>query len=838
MKVVWSWLLELCDLDRQPTVEEGAAALTRGGMEIEGVTNLGAGFSGVVVAEVVAKRPHPSSDKLTLVDVVVDSGGAPTQVVCGAPNVPDPGRRVLWARVGATLPGGITLADKPVKGIVSPGMLCAEDELGLGESHAGIVVLDADDPTPLGAPAQRALGVDDFVLELNAPANRGDVLGLLGVARELCAMLGGRVVLPNTDLTEFASAGTADGRGGVVIESPGSAGARSTADGRGGVVIDVQDAAQCPRYTARVIDGLTIGPSPRRIAARLRAVGVRPISNLVDVTNYVMFELGQPLHAFDAATLTAGVITIGSARDGEQLATLDGSTRTLVAGDLVIRDGARAIALAGVMGGLDSEVRDGTTRVLLEAASFRANSVRRTARRLGLHSESSHRFERGVDPELAELASRRAARLLCELAGGKVLQDATDAYPGKRAVAPITVRLARVRALTGVPSLDAAACTAALTKLGCAVAPAAHDALAVTPPSARADVTREVDVIEEILRVHGYDHVSTSLPAMRVAPPLQDVDRADRARRALAATGASEAITFAFQSVDRCSALGVPATDRRAQPIAIRNPMSADQAVMRTSLLPNLLAAVARNASFGRADVDLFEIGSVFLRRGEAVVERPPSELADEPRWAAGVLSGRRPAGIGAGAPYDAFDAKARAIVAIRAVAGDLPIDVAAAAVPYLHPGVAGELRVDRDGEPRIVGWFGEVHPDVRKRLGVDAPAFCYEVDLEALHVAPPAQMRPIPRFPGSARDVSLLLAAAIPAGRIEAAIAGAREPLVTGVRLLEDYRDAKLGDGMKSMLWSIHYRAGDRTLTIDEVDKAHEAIVARLISELPAQRR
>jgi phenylalanyl-tRNA synthetase beta chain len=361
----------------------------------------------------------------------------------------------------------------------------------------------------------------------------------------------------------------------------------------------------------------------------------------------------------------------------------------------------------------------------------------------------------------------------------------------------------------------------------------------VLPPSARADITREVDAIEEILRVVGYEQVASSLPVLRVAPPLREVDRADHARAGLVACGASEAITFAFQSVERCASLGVAATDRRAQPIAIRNPMSADQAVMRTSLVPNLVAAVARNVSFGRADVDLFEVGSVFLRRGEAVVETPPAELPDEPTWVAGVLAGRRPAGIGAGAPYDAFDAKARAVVAIRAIAGDVAIDaVAARAVRYLHPGVGGELRVDDDGESRAVGWFGELHPDARKRLGVAVPVFVYEVDVGALPVAPPAQMRPIPRFPGAARDVSLLLAADIPAGRVTAVIAGAREPLVIGIRLLEDYRDAKLGDGMKSMLWSIDYRALDRTLTDAEIDRAHEAIVARLVAELPAQRR
>ncbi|HEY5924155.1 MAG TPA: phenylalanine--tRNA ligase subunit beta [Kofleriaceae bacterium] len=815
MKVLWSWLLEFCDLDQVPTVEEGARALTRGGIEIEGMTNLGGGFRGVVVAEVVGKRPHPQADKLTLVDVITERGGAATQVVCGAANVPAPGRKVLWAQPGAELPDAknpgrfITLGAKAVKGIDSPGMLCAEDELGLGDDHAGIIVLDADDTTPLGAPAQKALGIDDWLLEVNAPANRGDLLGHVGVARELVAMLRGKLVLPDADLSAYAAGGNAK------------------------TEIAIASGEECPRYVARLIDGVSVKPSPRKLAQRLRAVGVRPISNLVDVTNYVMFELGQPLHAFDAAKLQAGIIGVSPAGDGEKFTTLDNQSRTLVKTDLMIRDGDRGIALAGVMGGADTEVTDGTTRVLLESASFRALSVRRTARRLGLHSEASHRFERGVDPELAGFASARAARLLCLYGGGKVIGDAVDAYPGKREPTPITTRLPRVQLLTGVP-LTETACRDALERLGFTVTTTQSE-LTVTPPSPRADVAREVDVIEEILRVTGYEQVPSKLPVLRQAPPVREANRADLARHALAAAGAAEAITYAFQSNERGAALNFGATDRRAQPIFIRNPMSIDQSVMRTSLLPNLIAAIARNQSYGRGDVALFEVGSVFLRKGERVTEGPIHELADEPTCAAGVFAGKRAGQLGDGAPWDAFDAKAFALEAIRAVAGDIRVRVNAVSnVPYLHPGVAGELVVER----QAIGWFGELHPDVREKLGVTGAAFAFEVQLDKLPLAPPAQMRAIPRFPGSERDVSLLLAEDIPAGRVVDVIEAANEPLITRIRLLEDYRDAKLGAGMKSMLWSIAYRSAERTLTDVEVDKAHETIVGRLVENLPAQRR
>lgn len=814
MRVLWSWLREFCDFANEPSVDSGTQALTARGLEVEEVIDLAAGFRGVVVAEVVGARPHPQADKLTLVDVITEPGGAATQVVCGAANIPPPGRKVLWAQVGATLPGG-TLAAKTVKGIVSPGMLCAEDELGLSDAHAGIVVLDEADRTALGAPAQQALGLIDWVLDVNAPANRSDLLGHLGIARELVAALGGRLrdldadVSPwtRTDLPRFE--------------------------------LTIANAELCPRYTARFIDGVTVQPSPWWIAQRLRAVGVRPISNIVDVTNYVMLELGQPLHAFDADRLAARTITVAPAREGEAFTTLDNVERKLSSADLVIRNGDHAVALAGVMGGRDSEVTAQTKRVVLEAACFHPVAVRRTARRLGLPSEASLRFGRGVDLELADLASRRAARLMCEFSGRTAspsVGDLADLYPGKRSVRSIAVRLQRVRSVTGV-ELSETACSEALENLGFTVAIASAHDLEVTPPSARCDVAREIDVIEEILRTTGYDQVPSTLPALRKPPAARAPDGADAVRRALAAAGSAEAITYAFQSAERHGALGIPAGDRRAQPIAIRNPMTADQAVMRTSLLPNLVAAIARNESFGRRDINLFEVGSVFLRRGEGVGETVPHELADEPTWVAGVLAGNRPAQLGSGASYDVFDAKALAFAAIRAVAGDIALRAEQAAAPYFHPGVCGKVVRD-DNRRVVVGWFGELHPKVRTRLGVDRSVFAFEIDLSALPVASPAQMHAIPKFPGSERDVSLLLAESISAGRVADVIAAVAEPLVVGARIVEEYRDAKLGDGVKSMLWSISYRSAERTLTDAEVDAAHHAIVARLVENLPAQTR
>lgn len=822
MKALWSWLLELVDLDRAPTVEEGARALTGAGLEIEGVTDLGAGFSGVVVAEVVGKRPHPSADKLTLVDVITERDGAATQVVCGAGNVPAPGGRVLWARPGAVLPNGMKLGVKPVKGVDSPGMLCSETELAVGDDESGIIVLDQVEAPALGAAAQAALGVADWLLEVNVPANRGDCLGHLGLARELAALLGGRLAPPAPVLDDLRSGEHAEDVAEIVVEDP----------------------AGCPTYVARVIDGLTVRPSPRKIRQRLRAVGVRPISNLVDVTNLVLFELGQPLHAFDWHQVHRSHIEVRRARAGEQLTTLDGVVRTLVAGDLLICDAERPIALAGVMGGLDTEVTGRTTRVLLESASFEPRSIRRTARRLGLHSEASYRFERGVDPSLCDLASARAAELLARLGGGTVADGAVDAHglitEGRVLATPrkpvqVAFRVARARALTGV-ALDAPTCRGVFERLGMSVSQPGPDAelLAVEVPIGRPDVTREVDLIEEVMRVAGFDKVPATLPALRQAPVRTADERPDRARRALVATGLSEAITFGFQNKQRLAALRLYADDSRAAAIPLRNPMTEDQAILRTSLLPNLLAAVARNVSYGRRDVALFEVGSVFLRAAGQPPVGEITELADEPVHAAAVLSGARPHRLDEHAAWDYADARGIVEALLAAMTDRAPRFVPTADIPYLHPGVAA--RIELDGI--TVGEVGEVHPDTRRALGAETPVFFLDVDLSRLGAPPVRPMRAIPRFPSTTRDVSLLLGDAIPAARVAEVIAGAVQPLVEDFRVTEEYRGDRLPAGHKSMLWSITYRAPDRTLTDAEVEAAHEAIVARLVAELSAQRR
>jgi phenylalanyl-tRNA synthetase beta chain len=845
VRAVWSWLRELVEFDQDISAEEAARALTGVGFEVESLTSFGQDFRGVVVAEVVAKRKHPESDRLTLVDVIETRGGTATQVVCGANNVPEPGGRVLWARPGSVLPGLGEIGVRKIKGIASPGMLCAEDELGLGEDHDGIIVLGEQDVLTgagelLGDPhGVERLGLRDWVLEIGVHANRPDAMGHLGLARELLAIVGGRL---------RPGVGSPESPRSIDAYTDPALSAASLA------AVRIDDPQGCPRYTARVIDGVQVRPSPRWMQQRLRAVGVRPLSNLVDVTNYVMFELGQPLHAFDYARV-AGTgnpevpqIHVRRARAGERITTLDGVERELEPADLLICDARGPVALAGVMGGADSEVGQQTTRVLLESASFEAGAVRRTARRLGLQSEASARFGRGVDPNLADVASARAASLLARLGGGRVAAGVVDAYVRRVEPVQVSLRASRASMLIGLEiTRDRAAELLGRLGIESRPEPGDDDRLQVICPTYRPDLTREVDLIEEVLRVRGFHAVPATLPQGQVPLHRRPDPRPALARRALVAAGLSEAITFGFTSRARLESLGLPASDRRARPIAIRNPMSAEQAVMRTSLLPNLLAAVARNLSFGIADVALFEIGSVFLARedgaGAAVsgTEATDAGLPDEPVHVAGVMTGQRPSWLPGSAVdmVDVFDIKGAVECLLEAL---VPGQVEAvrfeadSSVPYLHPGVCARV-VLPDGS--LVGHLGELHPRTRRALDLEPRCFAFDLALGAFAVPAARQMRPVSRFPAVTRDISMLMNADVPASRVRALIDEAAEPLVEAVTVLEDYRDTEhVPAGKKGMLWSITYRSAEGTLTDAQVERAHEAIVGRLLEKLPARRR
>lgn len=811
MLAVWSWLSELVEFDREVTAEEAAVALTGAGLEVEDFKRVGDDFSGVVIAEVVSKEKHPKADKLTIVQVIDSEGGEPTVVVCGASNVPEPGGRVLWAKPGAVLPGGFELGSKKLKGIESAGMLCAEDELGLGDGHDGIVVLGPEGSSlALGSEAQDALGLRDVVFDLCIPANRADALGHVGIAQELAALLGGRAKLPSVDLSK-------------VLNSDKSAESL--------VRVSIADASACPRYVARVIEGLTIGDSPLWLQQRLRNVGVRPISNLVDVTNYVMFELGQPLHAFDYEKIQGQEIKVRHAQADEVMITLDDVERRLKASDLLICDAKAPVALAGVMGGQTSEVSDATTSILLESANFEAMTIRRTAKRLGLHSDASHRFERAVDPNVASFACQRAALLLAELGGGQVVQGEVDCYPTTIEPKEVRMRLSRCAALSGI-EVAKEVVIETLGRQGLEAKEAGADEISVMVPTARADIGREVDLIEEVVRLYGFDRVPATLPDTTVRPTSIADQRRVRGQQAMIAAGYCESLTYGFTSPKRIADLGLPADDRRSQPIAIDNPMTLDQSVMRTSLWSNLLAAVAHNRKRDVRDVRLFELGHVFLKSDEA------TELPDEPLQLCAVIAGHSEGWLRPGAEVDFYDAKGAAQAVLEGVYGSaegFEFRPNPSAAP-LHPGISAGI-FNKSGKE--IGCVGEVHPHVRKAYDLEAKVFGFELNLGAMAAPEDTQMAGIPRYPAITRDISMFLAEGVPASQVRTIIKDCQEPLIAQVHVLEDYRDpAHVPDGKKGMLWSVTYRSLERTLTDAEVDEVHQRVEKQLLGDLTATRR
>ena len=791
MKVSFNWLRELVALKPGVTADSVAQQLTLVGLEVESIERRGRDVAGVVIAEVRGSRPHPGSDKLTLVRVVAGAGQEEAEVVCGANNVPGAGGKVAWAPPGATLPGGRKLERKDVRGVSSPGMLCSEVELGISEASDGILILSPD--APAGAELAGHVGLLDEVLEVNVTPNRPDALSHAGIAREVAALFGAPWRLPPPDAVREIALPT----------------------GRG-VDVQIRDAAGCPRYSARIVMELKVGPSPLAMRVRLAACGMRAISNLVDVTNYVMLETGHPLHAFDLAKLRGG-IHIRRANRGERMTTLDGVDRPLQEGDIVIADDGGAIALAGVMGGADSEISSTTTGVLLETATFDPRSIRRTAKRLGLHSEASHRFERGVDAEGIPHASRRAATMLARAGRGAVAGEGVDRYPQQQETRRVSLSFAGLSRLAGfeIPLAQAAE---KLSAIGVGSEPDGADRLTATIPSFRPDLSIEQDLVEEVMRLVGYDRAPARLPRASGAPAPSPQAFADRARDQLAALGLAEIVSWGFVPRGWLAPLGAPLDAG----ILVKNPISADYELMRTSLLPALLDAARRNVARGVADVGLFEVGPVVWRAGDAK-EAPP-----EPTYAAAILVGHHAGWLKPGAGVDFFDGKHVAVELLRGLGVASPRFVALREGP-LHPGAGAAIHVDGSAEP--IGLVGEVHPRITRAMGLDQRAVYLEVKLDAVEGRrQPIHSVPPPRFPAVTRDVSFWIDVAVSADEQRAVLAPAAGPLLRDLAVLEDYRDPKYAPaGKKGMLWTLTYRADDRTLTDAEVDAAHAAVVAAL---------
>ena len=775
---------------------EIARRLTMAGLEVETLERLGDDLSGVRVAEVRGSVPHPQSDRLTVVDV--DDGRGTCLVVCGAPNVPAPGGRVALATPGTTLPGGLGVQARAVRGVESAGMLCSEAELAIGDDASGLLILPDD--VRVGAPIAEALRLRDTVLDLGVAPNRPDCMGHVGVARELAALFGAKLVLPAADVAPLESGPPA----------------------RDFVSVEVQDAERCPRYVARLVWDVQVRPSPFWLRWRLRILGVRSLGNVVDVTNLVLLESGHPLHAFDLDRVLGSRIVVRRAKPGEIIVTLDGTARELSPDDLLIADPDRPLAVAGIMGGADSEVRAQTRRIALEAAAFEPRGIRRTSRRLGLRSESSTRFERGCDVEGLDWASRHAAKLITELGGGRLVSGSVDARSARPHRREIRLRPGRCRSLLGV-ELGAPEMTSTLELLGMQVRPdgdGMEGALRVGIPSHRVDLVREADLAEEIVRIRGLDGVPATLPAAAAAPGRSGDPVADTVRDTLCASGLHETVSLAFSGPHALAAPGDP------RPVAIRNPLREDCANLRTWLLPGLLAALRKNHERGVEDVALFEVGRVFSAGADRA-------LPEEFPHAAAVLSGSRPAWLRSGAGVDFFDVKGF----LEELSSNLRIrfEFSTSTHAFLHPGAQAEVRIAGGA---AIGWAGKLHPTCCRNEMLP-PGVAFELDLGTLSPPEAPRMRALPRYPAVVRDLSFFIAASAPWARIRAALMPDGESILEAVRILEDYRDPdRVPPGQKGIFLTLRYRASDRTLTDDEVNATHERLVAGLAARLPITRR
>ena len=832
MRVPLSWLREFVDVDLEP--ERLAERLTLLGMEVKGIERRGEDWQNVVVGELLEVLPHPRANRLSLTKVTVGSG-APLEIVCGATNI-SAGQRVPVALPGAVLPGGRRIERTEKMGAVSNGMLCSGDELGLTADADGILILP--DGTPLGGALTSLYG--DVVFDIDVKPNRGDALSVLGLAREVGAITGSPVREPAVDLAETG---------------------RPTAER---LSVDVQDTALCPRFVGRWVAGVTVGPSPLNVQVRLSAAGQRPISNVVDASNYVMLELGKPIHTFDAAAVHDGRIVVRRARAGERFETLDHVERELTDDTLLIADPQGPIGIAGVMGGVASEISDATRDVVVESAIFDPVSIRRTAFRYALRSEASLRFEKGQEFRLARVGADRTAALVAAWAGGEVAPGRVDSEPNEPERRRLAFRPARVERLIGL-AIPAAEQTAMLARVGIeattapagtviavaegpepltVVAAAGEAVLEAVVPTWRRDIAIEADVAEEVARIYGYDRVpgtlpDTVLPTYRPSP----LEVRNAIRESLVGAGLTEAVTYALVSAERLTAAAwqtpdvpVPGEGTAAgEAINVTNPLSQDHALLRQSVVGSLLDVAATNARRGQANSAFFEVG-----KGYGRLNREPHEwwrlgialsgAASDPSW-------QQPERL-----VDLDDAKGVIELLCRRLGFSGPEYDALADEPLLHPGRAARVTALGSGEGLgLAGRVGEIHPDVLESwpLRVERCVVA-ELSISGLgggQLTDPRGATPS-RQPAVARDVAVVIGGATTAAQVLATIRSSAGAALEDVRLFDVYRGTPLSPDERSLAYRLTFRAQDRTLTEDEVDAAVAKVVAALERELGARIR
>jgi phenylalanyl-tRNA synthetase beta chain len=819
MRAPLSWLREYAELPADVSTDDLTARFVAAGFEVESIDAPAAHITGpLIIGAVVGYDEEEHSNGKTIRWCQVDTGsGEPRGIVCGARNFAT-GDHVVVALPGAVLPGGFEIGARKTYGHVSDGMICSARELGLGDDHTGILVVSPE--TTVGDDAVSALQLDDLVFDLTVGPDRGYCFSVRGLARELATSYG------------VAFRDPAD------VPPPAEGGATPP---------KIEDPEGCDRFVLLTIRDLDPSrPTPQWMARRLHAAGMRPISLVVDVTNYVMLELGQPLHAYDAS-LVRGVLGVRRANEGDKLETLDAVTRTLDPDDLVIVDDSGVIGLAGVMGGASTEIHAGTTEILLDAAHFEPTSIARAARRHKLGSEASRRFERGVDTDLPPHAAARAAELLAALGGATVVGRAETVIPRTPPTIEMPVDLpARICGVTLTPA-DVASYLAAV---GCTVS--GTDVLSVRPPSWRPDLTDPHDLVEEVIRLHGYDRVPSVLPTV---PPGRGLTGRQRMRRriglALAATGYVETPCYPFIGAPVFDALGLPADDARRRALALANPISDEEPLLRTTLLPGLLAALRRNIGRGLADLALFERGLVFRPEADApatrrlsVEHRPSDEelaslaaaLPAQPERVAAVLSGLRTDAGWWGPGQPALWADAIEAAHTVAWAAGVHLDVRADEHSPWHPGRCAALYAG----DRLVGHAGELHPRVTTALELPERTCAMELDVDLLvPIDPPPVPAPVlAPYPPATQDVALVVDASVSVAEVLAALREGAGELLESIRLFDVYEGAQVGEGKKSLAFALRFRAPDRTLTSEEASSARDAAVAEAARRTGAQLR
>lgn len=798
MRISYNWLKEYVDIEL--TVQQVSDKLTMAGLEVEGLEYLGEGIEGVVVGKILSIKPHPDADKLTVCEV--DTGAEALTIVCGAKNMKE-GDKVPLAVAGARLPGGIKISKGKLRGVVSHGMLCSEKELGLAKDAHGLMILP--DELPVGESIVKAIGLDDWAMEINVTPNRPDCLSVIGIAREVAALTRRPMKMPEANLKET----------GKPIKELAK--------------VEVEDVEACPRYAGRVITGVKVGPSPQWLQRKLHAVGIRSINNIVDVTNYVMIETGQPLHAFDYDLLQGRKIVVRTAAEGEAFTTLDGVERKLATGMLLICDGERPVALAGVMGGQNSEVSPATVSIFLESAYFNPGSVRRTAKKLGLHSEASHRFERGTDPEGVLAAADRAAGLISQLVGGAVATGMADEYPKAIVMPEVELRVSRVEMVLGA-KLEKNEIEDIALRLQLSVKDTGEDTLMLQAPTFRPDLTREADIIEEVARVYGYAKIKTTLPSfvMTAVQPDRTRDASGSVRDALLCSGYDQVVNYSFINPREFDRLNLAEDDYRRKVVELQNPLTVEQSVMRSTIVPSLLNNLSWNFSRGVRELRIFEISKVFHSEGPG--------LPKEPLRVAALATGRRTGSLWDGQTVvDFFDIKGT----VELLLGQMRIEgmfKPASDVPFLHPGKSAWVMVGG----REAGYLGQVHPDVMKEYDLPLDAFVFELKLEDLIEveADEVKFRQLPKYPAIERDIAAIVQEDVTSFNIIKAIESMKLDLMEDIRLFDHFSGSPIPEGRKSLAYTITYRSPERTLTDDEVNAQHQLVMNMLKERLGADIR